>query len=168
MTSDILKGVPNSNLDLVSPILQKLIYFAENGHQVDFFHCDRVLRNYRCELQIVCIEMECRCVIWRYQCDSSLLRLMSCSERDMIVTVHSSGTIAWRAWNVAEDEKGNTALHYEALFSGETQRQTAHHRILGVALCPITQTTVALLYNSGNIALYQLVNIQFHVKSDKC
>ncbi|VDK60867.1 unnamed protein product [Gongylonema pulchrum] len=105
---------------------------------------------------IVCIETECRCVIWHYECESPLLRVMSCSEHDLIITVHSNGGIAWRAWSAVEDEKGNTALHYEPLLIAETQRQTAHHRIVAAALCPVTQITVALLYNSGSIALYQL------------
>ncbi|VDN01132.1 unnamed protein product [Thelazia callipaeda] len=106
--------------------------------------------------EIACVEMECLCVIWRYVFDSSILRLMSISERDIIVTAHSNGTIAWRAGKITKDEKGKTSLHYELLFSGETQRQNLLHRIVAVALCPVTQTTIALLYSSGNISLYQL------------
>lgn len=82
---------------------------------------------------------------------------MTCSERDIIVTVHSNGNIEWRACKIMEDEKGKTTLNYELLYSGETQRITHHCRISAAALCPITQTTVALLYNSGNISIYQLV-----------
>lgn len=62
---------------------------------------------------------------------------------------------------MVEDEKGKTTLNYELLYSGETQRQTHHSRISAAALCPITQTTVALLYNSGNILIYQLVSRYF-------
>lgn len=82
---------------------------------------------------------------------------MTCSERDIIVTVHSNGTIEWRICKIVEDEKGKTTLNYELLYSGETQRQTQQCRISAAALCPITQTTVALLYISGNISIYQLV-----------
>ncbi|KAM3720262.1 WD repeat-containing protein [Dirofilaria immitis] len=106
--------------------------------------------------EIVCIEAECCCIIWRHLCQAPLLRLMTCSERDIIVTVHSNGIIEWRACSIAEDEKGKTILNYELLYSGETQRQTHHCRISAAALCPITQTTIALLYNSGNISIYQL------------
>uniref|UniRef100_A0A915PSD2 Ribosome control protein 1 domain-containing protein n=1 Tax=Setaria digitata TaxID=48799 RepID=A0A915PSD2_9BILA len=108
------------------------------------------------ESEIACIELECRYVIWRYVCEVPLLRLMTCSERDIIVTVHSNGIIEWRACKMVEDEKGKTTLNYEFLYSGETQRQTHHCRISSVALCPVTQTTVAFLYNSGNISIYQL------------
>uniref|UniRef100_A0A8R1XWG8 Uncharacterized protein n=2 Tax=Onchocerca TaxID=6281 RepID=A0A8R1XWG8_ONCVO len=106
--------------------------------------------------EIVCVEVECCCIIWRYLCQAPLLRLMTCSERDIIIAVHSNGVIEWRACNIVEDEKGKTVLNYELLYAGETQRQTQHCRISAAALCPITQTTVALLYNSGNISIYQL------------
>lgn len=105
----------------------------------------------------MCVEVECCCIIWRYLCQAPLLRLMTCSERDIIIAVHSNGVIEWRACNIVEDEKGKTVLNYELLYAGETQRQTQHCRISAAALCPITQTTVALLYNSGNISIYQLV-----------
>ncbi|KAL3999054.1 hypothetical protein ACH3XW_17590 [Acanthocheilonema viteae] len=106
--------------------------------------------------EIACVELECRCIIWRYLCHAPLLRLMTCSERDIFVTVHSNGIIEWRSCAIMRDEKGRTTLNYELLYSGETQRQTHHCRISAAALCPITQTTVALLYNSGNISVYQL------------
>uniref|UniRef100_A0A1I8F043 Uncharacterized protein n=1 Tax=Wuchereria bancrofti TaxID=6293 RepID=A0A1I8F043_WUCBA len=106
--------------------------------------------------EIACIELECCCIIWRYLSHAPLLRLMTCSERDVIVTIHSNGTIEWRACKIMEDDKVKTTLSYELLYSGETQRQTQHCRISAAALCPITQTTVALLYNSGNISIYQL------------
>lgn len=82
---------------------------------------------------------------------------MTCSERDIFVTIYSNGIIEWRSCAIVEDEKGKTILNYELLYSGETQRQTHHCRISAAALCPVTQTTVALLYNSGNISIYQLV-----------
>ncbi|VDK74570.1 unnamed protein product [Litomosoides sigmodontis] len=106
--------------------------------------------------EIACIELECCCIMWRHSCHTPLLRLMTCSERDIFVIVHYNGIIEWRSCTMVEDDKGKTTMNYELLYSGETQRQTHHCRISAAALCPITQTTIALLYNSGNISIYQL------------
>ncbi|VDK49747.1 unnamed protein product [Anisakis simplex] len=106
--------------------------------------------------EVVCVEAECQCVIWRYSCESPLIRLLSCSDCDAIFTLHANGSIALRICRVAEDGKGNPRLTYERVKCFETQRQSAHHRISAAALCPITQSTFALLYNSGRIAFYQL------------
>uniref|UniRef100_A0A9J2NZE4 WD repeat-containing protein 11 n=2 Tax=Ascaris TaxID=6251 RepID=A0A9J2NZE4_ASCLU len=112
--------------------------------------------------EIVCVETECRCVIWHHVCESTLLRLLSCSDRDAIFTVHASGSVVLRISHVTEDAKGNSRLSYERVQCFETQRQSAHHRISGTAICPITQSTFAFLYNSGRVAFYQLSGNEAH------
>lgn len=51
---------------------------------------------------------------------------------------------------------------YEKIMTAETQRQSLHHRLFAVAFCPVTQTSMAFLYNSGRIAFYQMVVSSLH------
>jgi hypothetical protein len=66
--------------------------------------------------------------------------------------------ISLRVASYREDEAEETAieLHYEKACCTEVLRSSNKLKILGAALCPVYETHVALLYNTGKLAFYDL------------
>ncbi|MFH4977930.1 hypothetical protein AB6A40_004639 [Gnathostoma spinigerum] len=107
--------------------------------------------------EIVCVETEYQRILWRTApAESAVLRLMCCAEQDCFFTVSLSGTVSLWTSQILDDDRGIAQFLYEVFMTSDTQRQSAHHRISAAALCPVTQSSIALLYNSGKIAFYEM------------
>uniref|UniRef100_A0A0N5AGS0 WD_REPEATS_REGION domain-containing protein n=1 Tax=Syphacia muris TaxID=451379 RepID=A0A0N5AGS0_9BILA len=108
--------------------------------------------------EIVCLETVCRCILWRHTIECPLITMLCCTEIDAFFAVHTNGLVVLRKCSIIPgSDRWNSGFSYEKVMTAETQRQSSHHRIFAVAMCPITQATMAFLYNSGRIAFYQLV-----------
>ncbi|TKR92096.1 hypothetical protein L596_006812 [Steinernema carpocapsae] len=95
--------------------------------------------------------------ITRLDTASPLLQIISCRDRDAFYVVHQNGHVTFRVakFKLPEDRVGGH-LQYEVACFNENQRNTSRHRVMATALCPVTQTSVCLVYNSGRIVQYQL------------
>lgn len=51
---------------------------------------------------------------------------------------------------------------YERTCFNEPQRASSRVRVMGAALCPVTQSTIALAFNSGKLVIYQLVKFKIN------
>lgn len=83
---------------------------------------------------------------------------MPCARRDAFFLVHQNGLISLRCAQFhLSDERMHASLDYGRLCVNEPYRQSMRTRLMGAVLCPMTQSTMALLMNTGRIIIYQLV-----------
>ncbi|KAK0429332.1 hypothetical protein QR680_011326 [Steinernema hermaphroditum] len=94
----------------------------------------------------------------KLETSSPLLRVISCRDRDAFYAVHQNGHVAFRCgvFNRLPEDRVGGHLSYEIACYNESQRNNTRHRVMAAALCPVTQASVCLLYNSGRIVQYQL------------
>lgn len=85
--------------------------------------------------------------------------MLPCARRDAIFLVHQNGHVSFRLARIhISEERVSASLDYERNCTAETMhRQAARLRTVGAVLCPATNSTIALLMNSGRIIIYQLV-----------
>jgi WD40 repeat protein len=86
-----------------------------------------------------------------------LCRILPCSERDAFYLVHSNGVISfWRAFIQNHKDRFIAELSYDQVSYNDAQRFFSKNRIFGAQLCPTTESTLGLLFNSGKLVFYQL------------
>ncbi|KAH7730169.1 hypothetical protein AAVH_02662 [Aphelenchoides avenae] len=109
--------------------------------------------------EVFCVETVSKQVIYTAQVDSSspLTQILPCSERDAFFMIHQDGFISLRVAKLHHSaERFNARLDYERVCFTEAQRASSKLRVFAARLCPITQSTVAVLFNSGKLMFYQL------------
>uniref|UniRef100_A0A914I3Z8 N(6)-L-threonylcarbamoyladenine synthase n=1 Tax=Globodera rostochiensis TaxID=31243 RepID=A0A914I3Z8_GLORO len=91
---------------------------------------------------------------------SPLFQVLPCARRDALFLIHQNALCSFRTANFQlTDERMSASLDFGRRCISEPQRQSVRVRLMGAALCPITQSTVALLMNTGRIIVLQLENI---------
>ena len=89
----------------------------------------------------------------------ALFQILPCSERDAFYLVHSNGVISfWRAFVQNHKDRFSADLTYDQVSYNDAQRFFSKNRIFGAQICPTTESNLALLFNSGKLVFYQLVN----------
>lgn len=85
---------------------------------------------------------------------------MPCSRRDALFVVHSNGAATFRVgkFEPTEEKKPNASFSMEKVCQTECVRPMNNQRIVAASLCPSTQSTVAVLYQNGKLAFWQLSN----------
>uniref|UniRef100_A0A915MSF8 WD repeat-containing protein 11 n=1 Tax=Meloidogyne javanica TaxID=6303 RepID=A0A915MSF8_MELJA len=89
---------------------------------------------------------------------SPLVQILPCAEKDAFFLIHQNGTCSFRLANFHfSDEKMISELDYERKCSIDSmQRQSIKLRVMGVSICPTTNSSFVLLINSGKLLIYQL------------
>lgn len=107
------------------------------------------------------------CVVSMERNASNIVNIYSCWQRNMLITLHESGTLAARlAQKSLRQEPQNGVeiidLTYPLLCFSDGLRLTKHNKIYGFAVLPTSELNYALLSNNGKIFIYKL-----HRKSSK-
>uniref|UniRef100_A0A183BQA3 WD_REPEATS_REGION domain-containing protein n=1 Tax=Globodera pallida TaxID=36090 RepID=A0A183BQA3_GLOPA len=96
---------------------------------------------------------------------SPLFQVLPCARRDALFLIHQNALCSFRTAHFQlTDERMSASLDFGRRCISEPQRQSVRVRLMGAALCPITQSTVALLMNTGRIIVLQLENISQSVE----
>ncbi|KHJ78414.1 hypothetical protein OESDEN_21965, partial [Oesophagostomum dentatum] len=108
--------------------------------------------------QVHCFHTDLFAVLFSMNIEPNLISWLCCSSRDAVFAVQASGAVSLKVGAfAANDERADAQLTLEKLAAGEVQRQGTQQRAVGAALCPVTQSTVAVLFSSGRLVLWQLV-----------
>ncbi|CAI4230009.1 unnamed protein product [Auanema sp. JU1783] len=107
--------------------------------------------------QLMLFDTELCVVLTQTQMESNLVSLNSCSLRDAIYSIQSNGSVTLRVGTYcSNDDRADARFDFEKIVSSETHRHSAQQKVVGTSLCPITESTLAVLYNSGKMVFWQL------------
>uniref|UniRef100_A0A914CEA4 WD repeat-containing protein 11 n=1 Tax=Acrobeloides nanus TaxID=290746 RepID=A0A914CEA4_9BILA len=109
--------------------------------------------------EVFMFEVTSKQIIYSTQIDSntSLCRILPCAERDAYFLVNLNAFVSLRvAKIISSDDRLNSKLTYARICYNEAPRLSAKNRVMGATLCPISQSSVALLLSSGKVLIYEL------------
>ncbi|CAD6184468.1 unnamed protein product [Caenorhabditis auriculariae] len=102
---------------------------------------------------------ELLCIMARVCVEGNIVELLPCSSRDALFAVHSNGATTLRIGTFSLcDERDDISIGLEKICQTECLRHSAQQRIVAVALCPVTQSSLAVLYQNGRLIFWQLKN----------
>lgn len=106
------------------------------------------------------VNPELMCCLSRVPIESNIVSWMPSSRRDALFAVHSNGATTFRVtkFEPTEEKKPNASFSMEKVCQTECVRAINNQRIVAASLCPTTQSTVAVLYQTGKLAFWQLSN----------
>ncbi|KAL3095213.1 hypothetical protein niasHT_020364 [Heterodera trifolii] len=92
---------------------------------------------------------------------SPLFQVLPCARRDALFLVHHNTLCSFRTahFRLADERMSASLAFVRRCVAESTQRQSARVRLMGAALCPVTQSTVALLLNTGRIVVLKLETV---------
>jgi len=111
------------------------------------------------QLKVLLIHTESRQILTTVNTENMfpLCNILPCNERDAFYLAHANGVISfWQSHVIHHPDQFNADLTYEQTASNDAQRFFSKHRVFGAILCPVSESSVALLFNSGKIVFYQL------------
>ncbi|CAJ0593137.1 unnamed protein product [Cylicocyclus nassatus] len=109
--------------------------------------------------QVHCFHTELFAVLFSMTHEPNIIAWLCCSSRDAIFSVQAGGAVSLRVGKYSSnDERADAQFALERVAFGEIQRQGNQQRAVGACLCPVTQSSVAVLFNSGRIVLWQLIS----------
>ncbi|KAL3075736.1 hypothetical protein niasHS_012566 [Heterodera schachtii] len=111
-----------------------------------------------CLVQTQHCQLVCSAVI---DAGSPLFQVLPCARRDALFLVHQNTLCSFRTahFRLADERMSASLAFVRRCVAESTQRQSARVRLMGAALCPVTQSTVALLLNTGRIVVLQLETV---------
>uniref|UniRef100_A0A1I7TRP9 WD repeat-containing protein 11 n=1 Tax=Caenorhabditis tropicalis TaxID=1561998 RepID=A0A1I7TRP9_9PELO len=106
------------------------------------------------------VNPELMCCLSRIPIESNIVSWMPTTRRDALFAVHSNGATTFRVakFEPTEEKKPNASFSMEKICQTECVRALNNQRIVAACLCPNTQSTVAVLYQNGKLAFWQLNN----------
>ncbi|CCD66200.1 WD_REPEATS_REGION domain-containing protein [Caenorhabditis elegans] len=106
------------------------------------------------------VNPELMCCLARVPIESNIVSWMPTGRRDALFAVHSNGATTFRVtkFEPTEEKKPNASFSMDKVCQTECVRPMNNQRIVAAALCPTTQSTVSVLYQSGKLAFWQLSN----------
>ncbi|EYB89199.1 hypothetical protein Y032_0234g3125 [Ancylostoma ceylanicum] len=114
--------------------------------------------------QVHCFHTELFAVLFSSSLEPNLISWLCCSSRDAIFSVQASGSVTLRVGTFsANDERADAQLGLEKLATGDIQRHGTQQRAVGAALCPVTQSSIAVLFSTGRVVFWQLTSEDFAV-----
>ncbi|KAJ1371752.1 hypothetical protein KIN20_033753 [Parelaphostrongylus tenuis] len=109
--------------------------------------------------QVYCFHTELFAVLFSTPLEPNVISLLCCSSRDAVFFVQASGSITlWIGTFSATYERTSAQLGLEKVAVGDIQRQGTQQRAVSAALCPVTQNSIAVVYSSGKLVLWQLTS----------
>ncbi|KAI1731485.1 WD repeat-containing protein 11 [Ditylenchus destructor] len=111
--------------------------------------------------EVVCIEVLSKQIIYSalIETNAPLSQIIPCSSRDAFFLIHHNGFITFRVANISCcEERVEAQLTYERACFSEAQRASSRVRVMGSALCPVSQSSIVLMFNSGKLVFYQLLS----------
>lgn len=104
---------------------------------------------------------------------SPMMQLYSCWQRDVFFILHENGSISFRlrhrghmvmaaatpaeAGDYANSNDASLEVTYDLHCQSDALRLTKHGKIIGMAICPISETKVALLVSDGRLLFFELL-----------
>ncbi|KIH56848.1 hypothetical protein ANCDUO_12968 [Ancylostoma duodenale] len=129
-----------------------------------------------CEDQVHCFHTELSAVLFSSSVEPNLISWLCCSSRDAVFSVQASGAVTLRVGTFsANDERADAQLGLEKVDQlvtyhlmhpvaiGDIQRHGTQQRAVGAALCPVTQSSIAVLFSTGRVVFWQLTSEEFAV-----
>ncbi|RCN50380.1 hypothetical protein ANCCAN_03606 [Ancylostoma caninum] len=114
--------------------------------------------------QVHCFHTELFAVLFSSNLEPNLISWLCCSSRDAIFSVQASGAVSLRVGTFsANDERADAQLGLEKVAVGDIQRHGTQQRAVGAALCPVTQSSIAVLFSTGRVVFWQLNSEEFAV-----
>ncbi|CAD5209379.1 unnamed protein product [Bursaphelenchus xylophilus] len=111
--------------------------------------------------RILIVHAETKVVIYCTQFDSigSVGKILPCSMRDAFYYVRSNGVVSFNIGNIYNVEDGaKSVLRYENVAGSESHRMSTKLGVRGSALCPHTESKVAVLLSNGRFVIHKLWN----------
>ncbi|CAB3407532.1 unnamed protein product [Caenorhabditis bovis] len=100
------------------------------------------------------INPELMCVVSKIAIESNLVGCAPLSRRDALIGVHANGAITLRIGAF----EGRDDLRLTKIAQTECIRHGGAQKIVAAVVCPATQSTIAVLYQTGKLAFWQLKN----------
>lgn len=141
----------------------QLIYHRSYRHHL--------LLLYPREILILDLEINQTVGIVAVDWSSPMTQLYSCAQRDVLFSLHESGSIGVRVrhrGNLSSNspDTGDSSsicsnemyleVSYDTRCQSDPLRLTKHARIVGMSVCPVTECSAALLVSDGRIVLLEL------------
>ncbi|PAV78802.1 hypothetical protein WR25_00495 [Diploscapter pachys] len=164
LLTDISLGAPQKTKEISD---ENLIQLGNSGNQsnvngtVQLVEFHKAYRNVIFAAEsgyLYCIECELQAILWRIPIDHSLVAVLSCGLRDSIYTLLANGSIAFRIIAFKSSERNGDRFHINTICTSDVLRQISNQKVLAAALCPTTESTIAVLYHSGRILFWQLAS----------
>ncbi|CAH0382935.1 unnamed protein product [Bemisia tabaci] len=106
------------------------------------------------------------------QSASPFIQLWPARQRDVLYCVHESGSVSVKTRSKLDlgvslaspldapfQNPDSGFMWYETLVQSDFVRQMKGSRILGISVCPLTESKIALVVSSGKVTLYELENL---------
>lgn len=157
-----LKGIPNSNFIIE---YNSISYHNSIANQVFVVFSREILLidlSLECILCSVAIERNC----------TNILRVHSCWQRTVLVTIHESGNVAYRLLqkhiNKNEDTEFSVSqLNYLTIGQSDSLRLMKQIKIFGGCVSPLDETKVAILLSTGKILIYSIKHFKNGYNDEK-
>ncbi|CAD5206515.1 unnamed protein product [Bursaphelenchus okinawaensis] len=87
----------------------------------------------------------------------AVTKIFPCSMRDAFYSLRSSGVVNLNVGNVINvDDGAKSVMNYDNVVNSETQRMSNKIIVKASALCPLTESKVAVLLSNGRLVVHQL------------
>uniref|UniRef100_A0A0K0CU95 WD_REPEATS_REGION domain-containing protein n=1 Tax=Angiostrongylus cantonensis TaxID=6313 RepID=A0A0K0CU95_ANGCA len=147
-----LNTVPTNSCRTVS-LCEDQVKLASSVQSIVFHKAFRDILFVADHSQVYCFHTELFAVLFSTALEPNVISLLCCSSRDAVFSVQASGSITLRIGTFsATNERAGAQLGLEKV------RQGTQQRAVSAALCPVTQNSIAVVFSSGKLVLWQLTS----------
>ncbi|VDM58750.1 unnamed protein product [Angiostrongylus costaricensis] len=148
-----LNTVPTNSCRTVS-LCEDQVKLASSVQSIVFHKAFRDILFVADHTQVYCFHTELFAVLFSTTLEPNVISLFCCSSRDAVFSVQASGSITLRIGTFsATNERAGAQLGLEKVVRLGTQQ-----RAVSAALCPVTQNSIAVVFSSGKLVLWQLTS----------